>query len=130
MMRLLIDTNIYSHAMRGNESVVSALRKVDEIAVSVVSIGELISGFKGGDREKENREELNAFLDAPRVRIYGIDDETAEFYADILHRLRSEGKPIPTNDVWIAAIAFQNGLRLFSKDRHFRHVPGLSLMVA
>jgi len=129
-MRLLIDTNIYSHAMRGDESVASVLRKVDEIAVSVVSIGELISRFKGGDRERDNREELNAFLDAPRVRIYGIDDETAEFYADILHRLRSEGKPIPTNDIWIAATAFQNGLRLFSKDRHFMHISGLNLMVA
>jgi tRNA(fMet)-specific endonuclease VapC len=129
-MRLLINTNIYSHAMRGDESVASVLRKVDEIAVSVVSIGELISRFKGGDRERDNREELNAFLDSPRVRIYDIDDETAEFYADILHRLRSEGKPIPTNDIWIAATAFQNGLRLFSKDRLFMHVSGLSLMVA
>lgn len=129
MRRLLIDTNIYSHGMRGDEEVVAVLRKADEIGVSVVSVGELRSGFKGGKRERDNREELAAFLDAPRVRIYDIDDETAEFYAEVLYGLRAKGTPIPTNDIWIAATAFQNGMKLFSKDRHFWQVAGLNLEV-
>jgi tRNA(fMet)-specific endonuclease VapC len=128
MRRLLIDTNIYSHALRGDDEVVEVLRKVQEIGVSVISIGELFAGFKGGGKEQKNRKELELFLDSPRVVIYPVDEGTSEFYADILHNLRKKGKPVPTNDIWIAAVAFQNGLRLFTKDAHFREINGLALV--
>ena len=91
----------------------------------MISIGELLSGFKGGSRENENRKELAIFLDAPRVRILSIDEETAEFYAEILNNLRKVGRPIPTNDIWIGAVALQHGLKLYSKDHHFSFIPGL-----
>jgi tRNA(fMet)-specific endonuclease VapC len=61
------------------------------------------------------------------VEIHAIDEDTAEFYAEIMSRLRKLGTPIPTNDIWIAATAFQHGLRLFSKDAHFRFIPGLMM---
>ena len=125
MNKLLIDTNIYSHAFAGSEEVVGILQKAALIGICSVSIGELLSGFKAGNRERENRAELAEFLDAPRVRIYGVSENTAEYYADILNRLRVAGKPIPTNDIWIAAVAQEHGLRLFSKDRHFSYVAGL-----
>jgi predicted nucleic acid-binding protein len=89
-----------------------------------ISIGELLSGFKAGTREKKNREELAEFLDAPRVKIFGIDEDTAEFYATILDELRKKGKPVPTNDIWIASVAFQYGFPLFTKDRHFEQISG------
>jgi tRNA(fMet)-specific endonuclease VapC len=125
MKKVLIDTNIYSLAMRGNAEVVAALRKIDLIGFSAISIGELFSGFKGGNRESRNKEELNIFLDSPRVALHPIDEGTAEFYASILHDLREAGTPIPTNDIWIAAVAFQHGYKIFSKDNHFNLVPGL-----
>jgi tRNA(fMet)-specific endonuclease VapC len=125
MKRLLIDTNIYSYALRGDNAVIDVLRGADEIGFSVVSIGELLAGFKHGDREEKNRKELEIFLDSPRVMIYSIDENTSEFYAQILTNLRKIGKPVPTNDIWIAATAFQNGLKLFSKDIHFSFIPGL-----
>ena len=128
MRQLLIDTNIYSYALRGDDSVVEVLRKSEQIGISVISIGELLSGFKGGGREKKNREELEIFLDSPRVVVYPVDEDTSEFYAEIINNLREIGKPVPTNDVWIAAIAFQNGLKLFTKDIHFKTIPGLSLV--
>ena len=128
MRRLLIDTNIYSYALRGDDSVVEVLRKSEQIGISVISIGELLSGFKGGGRENKNREELEIFLDSPRVVVYPVDEDTSEFYAEIINNLREIGKPVPTNDVWIAAIAFQNGLKLFTKDIHFKTIPGLSLV--
>jgi tRNA(fMet)-specific endonuclease VapC len=124
---LLIDTNIYTHALRGDQQVVSMLRGANKIGISSISLGELLSGFKAGAREARNREELMAFLDSPRVEIYAIDEDTAEFYAEIMSRLRKLGKPIPTNDIWIAATAFQHGMRLFSKDGHFQFIPGLML---
>ncbi len=125
MNRLLIDTNIYTHALKGATDVVSVLQTTLEIGISAISIGELISGFKGGNREKKNREELAEFLDSPRVKTYLIDETTAEYYADILDKLRKAGSPIPTNDIWIAAVALQNGLKLFTKDRYFKSIPGL-----
>jgi len=128
MRQLLIDTNIYSYALKGDDEVVNVLRKSEQIGISVISIGELLSGFKGGGREKKNREELEIFLDSPRVVVYPVDEDTSEFYAEIINNLREIGKPVPTNDVWIAAIAFQNGLKLFTKDIHFETIPGLPLV--
>lgn len=128
MRRLLIDTNIYSYALRGDDGVVEVLKKAEHIGISVISIGELLSGFKGGGKEKKNREELEVFLDSPRVVVYPVDEGTSEFYAEIINNLRSVGRPVPTNDIWIAAVAFQNGLRLFTKDEHFKVIDGLSLV--
>jgi len=125
MKNLLIDTNIYSLAMRGALETIKTLQEAHEIGICAISIGELISGFKGGKREQENRRDLEEFLDSPRVRLYGIDEDTAEFYADILNRLRKKGKPIPTNDIWIASVALQNGLQLYTSDRHFKNISGL-----
>ena len=125
MKKVLIDTNIYSLAMKGETDVVNSLRRIDQVGFSAISIGELLSGFKGGSREVKNREELNLFLDSPRVVLHPIDEGTAEFYAAILHDLREAGTPIPTNDIWIAAVAFQHGYKIFSKDHHFNLVPGL-----
>jgi tRNA(fMet)-specific endonuclease VapC len=124
---LLIDTNIYTHALKGDQQVVSVLRGAKKIGISSISLGELLSGFKAGAREARNRGELMEFLDSPRVEIHAIDEDTAEFYAEIMSRLRKLSKPIPTNDIWIAATAFQHGLRLFSKDWHFQFIPGLML---
>ena len=128
MKRLLIDTNIYSFALKGDNDVVEVLRQTDEIGFSVISIGELLSGFRPGGMEKKNRKELEQFLDSPRVVVYYIDESTAEFYAQIHYSLRQIGKPVPTNDIWIAAVAFQNGLKLFTKDLHFKTIPGLYLV--
>lgn len=101
------------------------LRRVDEIAISVISIGELLAGFKSGSREKKNRAELWAFLDAPKVNPLPLDVETTEFYAEILQNPGTLGRPIPTNNLWISAVAMRHGLRLYSKDKHFKAVPGL-----
>ena len=120
MKNLLIDTNVYTHALAGDPETIDILRCTKKIAICSISIGELLSGFKGGTREKENKKELGEFLDAPRVQIYGIDEDTAEFYADTLNNLRKKGRPIPTNDIWIAAVALQHGLQLFFQDRHFK----------
>jgi len=128
MRQILIDTNIYSNALRGDKSVIEVLRKQTEIGFSVISIGELLTGFKGGNKESENRIELEEFLDSPRVTLYTIDEDTAEFYSNILYNLKKAGTPIPTNDIWIAAIAFQHGIKLFSTDVHFNLVGGLSLI--
>lgn len=125
MNRILVDTNIYSGALRGNPEIVQVLRQAEHIGMSAISIGELLSGFKGGTREDENKKELGIFLDSPRVVLYPVDEHTASYYSLILHQLRRRGTPIPTNDIWIAAAAFQHGLELFTLDSHFSKIEGL-----
>jgi tRNA(fMet)-specific endonuclease VapC len=125
MNAILIDTNIYSHAMRGDTEIIEALQHVAHIGISAISIGELLSGFKAGNKEKINRQELNQFLDSPRVTLYSIDEQTAEYYCLILDQLKSNGTPIPTNDIWIAAVAFQQGMPIYTKDQHFSKIKGL-----
>jgi tRNA(fMet)-specific endonuclease VapC len=127
MNKILIDTNIYSLAMRGDQDVLSTLRQMRHIGISAVSIGELLSGFRGGNREQKNRRELGIFLDSPRVHLYPVNENSAEYYSSVLHQLKEQRTPIPSNDIWIAAIAFQHGLALYTFDKHFSHITGLLL---
>lgn len=127
MNKVLIDTNIYSYAMRGEKNVVRYLQQATHIGFSSISIGELLSGFKAGNKEEINRQELNIFLDSPRVSLYCVDEITAEFYSGILSQLKKQGTPIPTNDIWIAATALQQGLPVYTYDQHFSHIAGLLL---
>ena len=116
-----------SLAMRGDPDIITTLRHIHHIGISAVSIGELLSGFKGNNRDNENRLKLGEFLDSPRVHLYPVDENTAEYYSSVLNQLKIQGTAIPTNDIWIAATAFQHGLALHTLDKHFSHIGGLLL---
>ena len=124
-MRLFLDTSAYSFAMRGENGVVSLLREAEELIMCPITTGELFAGFARGSKEIENHKVFKEFLKSPRVRIVPITTDTSVFYAKILNDLRAIGKPIPSNDIWIAACAMQEGAQLLSSDRHFQAVPGL-----
>ena len=125
MKNLLIDTNIYTYAFNGKTEVIRILQRAPKISICAITIGELLSGFKAGSKENINRAQLEEFLDSPRVQLIAIDEDTAEFYSEIQTGLKKKGKPIPTNDIWIAATALQHGLKLYTNDQHFKYVPGL-----
>ena len=125
MKKILLDTNAYAAFKRGDSEAVEILRRVEIIGISTVVLGELLSGFAVGSREMENRRELTAFLDSARIAIFPVNEDTAEFYAHAYRGLKRKGKPIPTNDLWIAATALQHGLAVFTYDRHFLEVEGL-----
>ncbi len=125
MNPILVDTNAYVAFKRGDAEAVAILRTADTIGVSTVVLGELLSGFALGAREADNRRELNEFLASPRVMLLPITGDTAGFYAHVCRQFRRKGKPIPTNDLWIAATALQRGFALFSHDRHFAEIDGL-----
>ena len=126
MRRLLLDTNVYSAFKRGEPMAVELVAHADEIVVNAVVLGELVAGFVVGSQERRNREELTMFLASPRVRTVAVDDATAGFYARLFALLRSKGRPIPTNDLWIAASALQHGLVLATFDGHFAAIEGLA----
>ena len=126
MKSVLLDTNMYVAFKRGDGDAVELLRLADEVHLSTVVLGELLAGFAAGSRERRNREELTAFLESPRVRIDAVDEGTADFYGRIFALLRRKGRPIPTNDLWIAATALQHGLVLATRDDHFAAIEGLA----
>ena len=128
MRRIAIDTNVYISFKANDERVVEAFRNCDFIGVDITVIAELFSGFSLGGKEKRNRQELEAFLNSPRVEMLLHDLETAEYYALIVRRLKAKGRPIPTNDIWIAANAMKHGLALYSFDGHFGQIEGLLLL--
>jgi len=127
MNRVLIDTNIYTNFKKDNQPVAAHLNRIEQIMVNNIVLGELYAGFKNGSKEKRNREELEIFLDRPRIHLINTDEITAEFYAEIHAQLRHKGTPIPTNDMWIAATAMQYGVALYSLDQHFTQLEGLML---
>ena len=125
MKTAMIDTSVYSAFKAGDPEVIRALARPEKILVCTTVLGELLSGFKCGTKERANRDELELFLDTPRVAFAVADDETAEFYSEIFKVLRGKGRPIPTNDMWIAASALQHGAAVLSLDSHFACVEGL-----
>ena len=123
MRRVLADTSAYSAFLRGHSAVGAALRGADEIRVTPVVLGELLAGFRRGNRRRANESDLRRFLASPRVGIVGIDEETAEAYATIVTFLRANGAMLPTNDLWIAASAMQHGLAVLTTDADFLRIP-------
>jgi predicted nucleic acid-binding protein len=85
-------------------------------------LGELHAGFRHGRHADKNRDLLKQFLASPRVDVVAVDQETAERCAVILNGLWTIGRPIPTNDLWIAATAMQYGLTVLTTDAHLKHV--------
>ena len=129
MSAFVIDTNVFSGFMRGEPGSVTALRNAHEIHLPLIVLAELLAGFSVGTRLARNRHQLAQFMASPRVHVMNPDEKTAEHYAEVFRDLRRQGTPIPTNDLWIAAMARQNRLPLLSFDAHFRAVPGLELVV-
>ena len=125
MNKILLDTNAYVAFKRGDEAALDIVRTAESLVLSTVVIGELLAGFAAGRRETDNRRELTAFLDSPRIMVLGVDIRTADFYAVVWIQLRRKGKPIPSNDLWIAATALQHGLAIFTYDQHFQDIESL-----
>lgn len=125
MKQILLDTNAYVAFKRGDAEAIDILRYVETIGISSIVLGELLAGFSTGQQDAKNRRELSEFLDSPRVSVLPVNDETADFYARVYARLKRRGKPIPTNDLWIAAAALQHGAAVFTYDQHFAHVEGI-----
>jgi tRNA(fMet)-specific endonuclease VapC len=128
MRRIAIDTNIYTSFKCNDQKVVEAFRDCDLIGADITVIAELLSGFSLGGKEKRNRQEMEAFLNSPRIEVLLHDLETAEYYALIVRRLKAKGGPIPTNDIWIAANAMKHGFALYSFDGHYKEIEGLLLL--
>ena len=122
-MRVALDTNRYTDLCRGDGFVVSLVATADEIWLPFVVLGELRAGFAAGshDARNEARNEavLRRFLLKPGVGILYAGEQPTHHYANVYRQLRKQGTPIPTNDMWIAALVLEHSLVLCARDAHF-----------
>ena len=99
------------------------MESADGIWLPFIVIGELRAGFAVGRHGPRNEAVLGRFLVKPGVRIAYADEQTTHHYATVYRQLRRQGTPIPTNDMWIAALVLQHALTLYDRDRHFDALP-------
>ncbi len=125
MKKILLDTNAISSLLRGDEKVLEEIIGADRVYISIFVLGELFSGFKGGNKEKENSLLIKDFISKPTVKIINGTIETAEIFSEIKNQLKLKGTPLPINDIWIAAHSIETGSVLITYDKHFNHISGL-----
>lgn len=122
MTPICLDTSAYSNFQRGSPAVAELVRSSGRVLVPTIVLGELRTGFQLGTKRKRNESELRAFLAHPAVEILVVDDEAASRYAGIFVGLRRAGTPLPTNDIWIAALAAREGAIVLTYDAHFEKI--------
>ena len=124
-MRILLDSSAYSAFMRGSHEVRELIHAAEEVLFSAVVVGELLFGFRRGAYFEQNLAELRSFLARPYASFVPVGPVTADRYSRVMTALKAKGRPIPTNDVWIAAHAMETGADLVSSDQHFEHFDGI-----
>jgi tRNA(fMet)-specific endonuclease VapC len=127
--RYCLDTVAYSHFKRGEPRVIRLLDRAEWIGVPVIVIGELCAGFAKGSKFQKNLDELDEFLALPVVETLPVDREIAELFGEMIDSLRRIGRPVPVNDVWIAATCARAGATLLTWDAHFKLIPRVGAIV-
>jgi tRNA(fMet)-specific endonuclease VapC len=122
-MRLALDANRYTDLCHGADEVVTLVERAEAVLLPFIVLAELRAGFSIGTRGKENERVLRVFLMKPGVSVLFADEQTVQHYVAVFRQLRRQGSPIPTNDLWIAALVLQHDLVLCTRDRHFDHLP-------
>ncbi|AFY87769.1 MULTISPECIES: type II toxin-antitoxin system VapC family toxin [Chroococcidiopsis] len=125
--KYLLDTNIII-ALFADEAVVkSNLARANEVFISSIAIGELYYGARRSSRSNENLARIDELV--ANTTVLGCNTQTARYYGEVKNKLRLKGRPLPENDIWIAALALQHSLTLVTRDAHFQQVENLQIVV-
>jgi tRNA(fMet)-specific endonuclease VapC len=119
----MLDTNRYTDLMSAVPAAIKTIESAAEVFVPFAVLGELRGGFAAGNHRAANDRVLDAFLQKPFVKAIFTDESTVAVYSSIYFDLRRRGLTIPQNDMWIAALCIQHAARLYSRDKHFDHLP-------
>jgi predicted nucleic acid-binding protein len=119
---MILDTNALSAAADDDPGVVALLARAEQMVLPVIVLGE----YRHGIAQSRNRASYESWLAEllPDCVVLDVQEPTTHYYAEISLELKRKGKPIPTNDIWIAALCRQHSLPLLSRDRHFDLVAG------
>jgi tRNA(fMet)-specific endonuclease VapC len=120
---VILDTNGLSAMADGEPELEPILRKAAQLAIPVIVLGEYRYGISHSRRRKHYEQWLADYL--PKFRVLDVDERTTVFYSAVRTELKRAGTPIPSNDVWMAALCRQHSLPILSRDLHFDVVPGI-----
>ncbi|HHV15269.1 MAG TPA: type II toxin-antitoxin system VapC family toxin [Gelria sp.] len=123
--RYLLDTNIIIALLASDESVKERLVSIEEVFLPSIAIGELYYGAYRSSRRDENIKRIDKLVKGNNILV--CNARIAQEYGLIKSRLSEKGRPIPENDIWIAALASSNNLIVVTRDEHFKHVEGLQI---
>ena len=123
--RLLLDTSVVIAIFRKDPAAEALVSGGGETFLPVPALGELYYGVPRSRRPDLALAQLTSF--AATLTILSCDDETARFYGEIKDKLLAKGRPLPENDIWIAAIARQHSMTLLTRDAHYDQISGLSV---
>jgi len=118
-----LDTNIVIALLEGDDTVLSNLDRASEVFIPAVVLGELFFGAAKSGRPSENTAKVERF--AAGAAVVSCDLDVAREYGRLKQHLKGKGRPLPENDIWIAAAAKRHGMVLVTRDRHFHEVEGL-----
>jgi tRNA(fMet)-specific endonuclease VapC len=121
--KFLLDTNILIALLQGDDTVLSNLDQAPEVFIPAVALGELFFGAAKSGRPSENTAKVERF--ATGRAIVACDLDVAREYGRLKQHLKQKGRPLPENDIWIAAMAKHHGMVLVTRDRHFDEVADL-----
>ncbi len=121
----LLDTNIIIDIFSGNSRIADRVNKLEQLFINTIVLGELFIGINRVNNKSKHLKKLETFLKL--CTVLDVDPDTSRYFGEIVAMLHRKGKPIPTNDVWIAASAMQHNLQLLTSDNHFKEIEGLSL---
>ena len=122
---IIADTNIYIDIMKGRKAIAQKLQSFSEAFLTPIVLAELYFGaYRSANPQKHLSKISIAIRDS---KLLAINGATSELFVKIKLALFAKGKPIPENDIWIAASALQHDLPLFTSDKHFDEIEGLRL---
>ena len=119
-MVAVLDTNIVVDYLRNKGDTVAKMEVYSEIYLPITVCGEILFGAAISSNPIKNQERVVQFIG--RCRILVVNLEVARHYAELRKHLQNKGKPIPENDIWIAATAHSSGLKLITRDQHFSYI--------
>lgn len=125
-MRFLFDTNIIIGFLKNEKGIIEKIKNEEELNISVITVGEMLFGAQNSDFSQKNVDIYNDFFD--QCNVYNITEKTSKFYAEIRYKLKKIGKPIPENDIWIAAVSEENNMTIVTRDRHLLEIDFIKTM--
>ena len=122
----LLDTNIIAALFKGEKNIADKMDEATDVCIPTIVMGELHYGAQYSTKVRSNTKNINRL--SVYYKILNATENTALIYGIIKANLRKKGKPIPENDIWIAAIAQENELTLVTRDKHFDEIEGLQIV--
>ena len=123
----ILDSNIIIDIFRADKLILEKVKTFERIYIPVTVLGKLYFGAYKSSRTEDHLLQINRLKEV--VNILDITEKTTILYGEIKNKLKQRGRPIPENDIWIAAITQEFGYPLVTRDKHFSHISDLEVIM-